>query len=58
MLAIMVVLITCLIFIIIGYIMYDGGYKQEGIMLLRGSLGTILIYTFLVLLIGAAPSNF
>ena len=57
MLAIMVVLITCLIFIIIGYIMYDG-YKQEGIMLLRGSLGTILIYTFLVLLIGAAPSNF
>lgn len=57
MLAIQTVLIGSVIGIIIAFIMYQNGYKRQGIDLFRGIIGADLMYTFLVLAIGLAPAS-
>ena len=60
MLALQVVGITSLLLIVLAYNIYclGGKYKRMGIDLFRGVLGADLLYIFLVLCIGLAPSNF
>lgn len=55
MLSIIIVTFGCFISFIVSYILYNGGYKEDGIMLRNATYGVIVFYVFLVLCIGAIP---
>ena len=57
MLAIYTVVGTSIVGIILAFMLYCNGYKRLGVDLFRGILGADLMYTFLVLAIGLAPTN-
>lgn len=55
MLAICVVTISVITFLIVSYILYNGGYKEDGILLRNATYGVVIFYVLLVLMIGLAP---
>lgn len=55
MLAICVVTISVITFLIVSYILYNGGYKEDGILLRNATYGVVIFYILLVLMIGLVP---
>lgn len=55
MLALQVVGFGSILFIIVAFLMYQNGYKKQGIQLCRATFGAVIFYVVLVLSIGLAP---
>lgn len=57
MLSIISVGITFVLFMIIAFILFVGGYKEEAIMIRNGTFGSVIFYALLVFCCASIPEG-